>query len=245
MKTLAITLVILAIYAYIMGNFSPATLIAAASGHNIKKEGSGNAGTTNVLRVVGKKAALITLIIDVTKGFVATRIGFLLTLQVFNFNDNKNVMVLFYAIVASGLCGLGVFLGHVWPIILDFQGGKGVATALGVLLATNWKTALICLGAFLLVVILTRMVSLGSIVAAICFSFLFAVQILITGNLLPGGKDIDWGAYSVSLAGKMLILLPYIIMVVVLIYKHKDNIGRIIKGEENKISFSGKARQTE
>lgn len=181
--------------AYLLGNISPSTLIAKSKGINIKKAGSGNAGTTNALRVLGKKAALVTLIIDIGKGTAAVLIA-------------KALLPWDIAMFSALL----VFLGHVWPICLKFQGGKGVATAFGALLGVNWKLALICLAIVIVIVLITRMVSLGSISAAVIFVIL---------------------AYFMEPA----FLKVGIPMAAILIFKHRANLVRIIKGEENKISF--------
>lgn len=186
------------ICAYLLGNISPATIIAKAAGINIKKEGSGNAGTTNVLRTVGKKAALITLVIDVGKGYLAVLLA--------------GVFLPWNIAVISAVF---VFAGHVWPVFLKFQGGKGVATAFGAIIAVNWIMALICLAIVVIIVLITRMVSLGAISAAVCFPFL-------------------------SFFMEPYFCLVGSLMALILIYKHKENIKRLIKGEENKISFGKK-----
>lgn len=236
MKIIAIIVLILA--TYLMGNVSPATLLAHASGHDIKREGSGNAGTTNVLRVVGRKAAIITLIVDVGKGFIATMIGYLVTLDIFNYRDHPSAITVYYGVIVSGICGLAVFLGHVWPVILDFKGGKGVATALGVLLATDWKIALICFALFLVVVAITKYVSLGSLSAAVYFLLLFVWHKAVLGQFMPKGVEFYMRSQTIEIATKFLILFPYVIMVVILFYKHRDNIKRIVDGSENKLSLS-------
>ncbi len=193
------TLFILAlVLAYLMGNISPSTILAKARGLDIKKEGSGNAGTTNALRVMGKKAALITLIIDAGKGWLAVFIAR-------QFLPDK----------LAFFCALAVFVGHVWPAIYKFKGGKGVATAFGTLLAINWQLALICLGIVALMVIIFKMVSLGSITAALVFPVL---AWFMEPEFLPAG----------------------ICMALILLFKHRQNIKRILTGTENKISFSKK-----
>lgn len=110
--------------AYLIGNISPAIILGKLSGVDIKKEGSGNAGTTNVLRVLGKKAAFITLVIDIAKGFLAVRLGML------------------FGYETGAVCAVAVFCGHIWPCFYRFKGGKGVATAFGALLAINWMLGL-------------------------------------------------------------------------------------------------------
>lgn len=183
------------IISYLLGNVSPSTLLAKARGLDIKKEGSGNAGTTNALRVMGKKAAIITLIIDVGKGWLAVFLA-----------------LKFLPAEYAYFCALAVFVGHVWPIIYKFKGGKGVATAFGTLLAVNWQLALICLGIVIVIVVLSKMVSLGSVSAALAFP---VIAWFMEPKFLPAG----------------------ICMALILLFKHRANISRLIKGEENKISF--------
>lgn len=200
---ISIKFVILLLIAYMLGNISPSTILAKAKGIDIKKSGSGNAGTTNALRVLGAKAAVITLVIDIGKGFLAVFLAgiFLNPMQV-------------------SFCALAVFLGHVWPLLLKFKGGKGVATAFGALLSLNWQLALICLGIVVLVVLVTRMVSLGSVTAALVFPFL---AYFMEKEFLPAG----------------------ICMALILIFKHRANIARILSGNESKLSFKKKENKGE
>ncbi len=195
----AVKMVLAVVIAYFLGNISPSTLLAKAAGLDIKKEGSGNAGTTNALRVLGKKAALITLVVDIGKGFVAVELGYLLSTP-----------------QAAMFCALAAFVGHVWPVVFKFKGGKGVATAFGVLLGINWQLALAALAVVAVVVILSRMVSLGSITGAAAFpvlAYFMEPDFLYVGTF----------------------------MAVLLIYNHRGNIKRLIKGEENKLSFGKKS----
>ncbi|MGN0711164.1 MAG: glycerol-3-phosphate 1-O-acyltransferase PlsY [Anaerovoracaceae bacterium] len=195
--------VVTVIAAYFMGNISPAILIGRMHGIDIKKEGSGNAGTTNVLRVLGKKAAAATLLIDIFKGVFAVLLG-------------KLVGAFFLApevaIYLNMACGLAVFCGHIWPMAFGFKGGKGVATAFGVLMAVSPVLGLAELAVVAVVVLLTRMVSLGSVLGAIAFPF-------IANHYDP--RYLGWG----------------LIMALIVLYKHNANISRIVKGEESKISF--------
>jgi glycerol-3-phosphate acyltransferase PlsY len=191
------------VIAYLLGNISPSTIQAKMAGLDIKKEGSGNAGTTNTLRVLGKKAALITLVIDIGKGVLAVLIG--------GWMASPH---------AAGLCAVAVLLGHVFPVFLKFQGGKGVATAFGAFLAIDWRMALLCLLIVAVVVLLTRYVSLGSVTAAVACPFLCL------------WLDPDF--------------VPYVIvMVLIVIFKHRADLVRLAHGEENKLSFKMKDRKGE
>ena len=181
--------------AYFIGNISPATLVAKAAGIDIRKEGSGNPGTTNVLRVLGKKAAIATLLIDVLKGVVAVMLGRIV--------GNEWLGV---------LCGFVVFLGHIWPICFRFKGGKGIATAFGVLLAVDPIVGLLCLAVALLGAAVSKRMSIGSIAGAIALP-------LLIGYFKPE------------------FVIVFSAMAVIVIIKHRKNIVRIIKGEEPKLNL--------
>ena len=137
------------VIAYLLGSISPSIIQGRLAGVDIKKEGSGNAGTTNTLRVLGKKAALITLIIDVGKAVLAVFLG----------GTQGNL--------CSYICAVAVFAGHIWPVYFGFKGGKGVATAFGAILMVNWKLALIALAIAAVLTIVTKRMSVGSIFAAL------------------------------------------------------------------------------
>jgi len=184
------------VLAYLIGSISPSTLLAKASGHDIKKEGSGNAGTTNTLRVLGKKAAIITLIVDIGKGILAVQLAYMIS-----------------GPDAAMVAALAAFVGHVWPIYFRFQGGKGVAVAFGVILRLNWQIALLMAGILVVVVLITRMVSAGSITVAVVFPV------------------VCWFMYRD-------FFFIGLIMALLMIYKHKENIGRLMRGEENKLDLS-------
>ena len=195
MTELIIKYVLLLVVAYLVGNISPAILLGKLYGVDIKKEGSGNAGTTNVLRVLGKKSAVITLVIDILKGFIATWLGFTL-------GDYR----------LGTLCAVAVFCGHIWPCFFHFKGGKGVATAFGAILAVNWHLALVVLAVVAIGVLLTRRMSVGSLLGAASFP-------VLAWFLEPG------------------FVIPGTIMAIIVIVKHRSNIKRLLRGEEPKMSF--------
>ncbi len=200
-----IILIITVIASYFAGNISPAILIGRLHGMDIKKEGSGNAGTTNVLRVLGKKAAVATLVIDILKGVAAVSAG-KMTGQIF-LPEHPEYLVM--------ACGIAVFCGHIWPAAFGFKGGKGVATAFGVMMAVSPILGLSELAIMVIIVLTTRMVSLGSVAGALAFPF-------IVNHFMP--EYLPWG----------------LIMALIVLYKHNENITRIIKGEESKIDFKNK-----
>ena len=152
--------VITAIISYLIGSINFSVILSKKiAGFDVREKGSGNAGSTNMLRSVGKKAAALTLICDILKGVVAILIAMLIG-WIFNV-ENKSLLV--------QISGIAVVIGHTFPIFFGFKGGKGVATSLGILIMTNWQIGLICLVFGIVLIILTRMVSLGSCTAAVLF----------------------------------------------------------------------------
>ncbi|MCI8486534.1 MAG: glycerol-3-phosphate 1-O-acyltransferase PlsY [Clostridia bacterium] len=204
-----VTYIIIAIIAYAIGSINFSVIFSRKfAGFDVREKGSGNAGTTNMLRSVGKKAAIITLICDILKGIVSILIA--LVVSYFVKEADKSILV--------QLAGFFAVFGHTFPIFFEFRGGKGVATALGVILLTNWQIGLICLVFALCLIILTKMVSLGSIMTAILFPIL---TIFIHENFIASGNYIIFG-----IALGLLVVL-----------NHRANLKRILEGNENKLSF--------
>ena len=209
------TYIIIALIAYAIGSINFSVIISKKmAGFDIREKGSGNAGSTNMLRSIGKKAALITLICDVLKGVVAVLIAVIAGFII------KDVDKAFLVQIA----GILVVIGHTFPIFFGFKGGKGVATSLGVLLITNWQIGLICLVFALVIMALSRMVSLGSISAAILFPVL---TLFIHTHFIVDASGIKFFVFSIILAG-------------VVIFNHRSNIQRILSGTESKLSFKKK-----
>ena len=196
-----------AVVAYVIGSINFAVIFSKKfAGFDVRKKGSKNAGTTNVLRTAGPKLAILTLICDILKGIVAVLTAILAK----RMWDGFDVETLKY------IAGFMVILGHTYPIFFEFKGGKGVATAIGVLLMLNWKIGLICLAFGLVIIALTKMVSLGSILAAILFPIL---SIFMQENITT-----------------VQIILCFLIGLFV-VFNHRANLKRIKEGKENKLSF--------
>ena len=196
--------VLAVIIAYALGNINPAILIGRLHGVDIKKDGSGNAGTTNVLRVLGKKAAAETLLVDIGKGVVAVLIGKLI-----------GGMIMTDPGLLGAWCALAVFCGHIWPAAFGFKGGKGIATGFGSIVTACPPVGGIILLVAIVGMILTQRVSVGSVAAAL--------TLIVAGfSFAP-----SYGIY-------------FAIMGLIAIWKHRANIGRLIRGEEPKISFKKK-----
>ena len=203
--------IVVTIIAYLLGSISFSVIISKKmAGFDVRQKGSGNAGTTNVLRTVGKKASIITLICDILKGVVEILVAYVAGLIM---KDSVDKALLIQ------LAGIAVILGHTFPIFFGFKGGKGIATALGVLMMTNWNIGLICLVFALVLMILTRMVSLGSIAAAVLFPVLI-IFMPHTAYLVDGNYII----YSILLA-------------ILVVFNHRANVKRLLTGTENKIDF--------
>ena len=209
--------IVVTIIAYLIGSVNFSVLISKKmAGFDVRDKGSGNGGTTNVLRTVGKKAAALTLIADILKGIVAVLIawGIKKTMR-----ENVNGAILVQ------LAGFAVVVGHTFPVFFGFRGGKGIATSLGILLLLNWQIGLICLVFAIALMAVTRMVSLGSISAAVLFPIL---TIFIHDNYLVSGNYIVFG----------------IAMAAFVIYNHRANIRRIMSGTENKLQFTTKSKES-
>jgi len=210
-----IVYILMAVIAYCIGSVNFSVILSKKmAGFDVREKGSGNAGTTNMLRSVGKKAAAVTLICDILKGVVSILIAMVLGNLITD--TNKELLV--------QIAGIASIIGHTFPVFFQFKGGKGVATALGVLLISNWQIGLICLVFALVLIILTRMVSLGSCVAAILFPVL---TLFINENytvLTEGKSGTTYFIYSVILA-------------IIVLFNHRKNIKRILNGNENRISF--------
>ena len=204
--------IIMGIVAYLIGSVNFSILISKKfAGFDVREKGSGNAGTTNMLRTVGKGAAIITLVLDILKGVLAIYFAIF-----YKWLCLKLAQVEIDASILVQISGIFVIIGHTYPIYFGFKGGKGVATSLGVIMIINWQIGLICLVFALILMILTRIVSLGSVAAAILFPVL---TLFITENYsVPG----DYRIFGILLG-------------VFVCFNHRANIKRLLKGEEKRI----------
>nr|WP_279618543.1 glycerol-3-phosphate 1-O-acyltransferase PlsY [Ignatzschineria sp. RMDPL8A] len=184
---------------YLAGSISSAIIVCRAFGlPDPRTTGSNNPGATNVMRLGGKKAAIITLVGDLLKGLIPVAIVNLLALSP----------------LALALSALGAFLGHLFPIFFGFKGGKGVATAFGAILGLSPLVALCAFGTWILVFLTTKISSLSALTAAVLaplFLYLFKAP--------------------------FEIVIVVIMMDLLLIYRHKANISRLLKGEEGKMNL--------
>ena len=190
------------ILGYLIGNFATSYVAGKLIANiDIRNYGSGNAGATNTFRVLGPAAGTIVFIGDVLKGLLAALIGRWLT-----------------GTVAGGmLAGTFAVVGHNWPVMFNFKGGKGIASSFGLIMALFPKIGLILFVVVVTVILVSRYVSLGSITAAV----LFPILLIIFGQ-----------PFRIVLLGLILCLMA--------LWRHTDNISRLRMGKENKISFLGK-----
>ncbi len=184
---------------YLLGNFSPAYLLGRMKGYDIRKEGSGNVGATNAFLLVGKHAFFITAALDILKAFAAWKIS----------------AALFPSLAIAGqLGGAACVIGHMYPVLLGFHGGKGLASLGGVALAWSWKWFLILLAAAIVIAFVTRYVCLVAPIMSI---------------IIPACYYWD----TRFLAGAVVLLLP----AVPIFLKHRENFVRIREGTEMRTSF--------
>lgn len=202
--------IIFSIVAYLLGSIPSAVWVGKAWYNiDVREHGSKNAGATNTFRVLGKKPGIVVLSIDIIKGALATLLPVVVLNSTLRIENEHIIQIQILAAVFA-------VVGHVFPIFAQFKGGKGVATSLGVIIGLQPLAALVCVVLFLIVFILFQFVSLGAIVAAL--SFPLVIRFIIQ-------EDSNW-LFCFS------ILLSFLV-----IFAHRKNIGRLVKGEEAKMNL--------
>jgi len=186
---------------YLLGSFPSGYLAGIiAKGIDIRSLGSGSTGATNVLRHIGKRAAITVFLLDVFKGVIS-----ILLAKYFLLNDSWQVAI-----------GLSTLIGHIWPVWLNWRGGKAVATGLGIFLGLSWQVGLATLGVFILMITLFRIVSLASVSAALALPFIMFISFKTSSISLP-------------------FLVISLLAMTLVIWRHRENILRLMKGKEPKI----------
>lgn len=209
-------IILAAITAYLLGSIPTAVWFGKRFYKiDIREHGSGNAGATNTFRVLGVKAGSVVLAIDILKGWSATSLAELLVLlEIVSYDE----FIIYKMVMYKLIFGTIAILGHIFPIYANFKGGKGVATLLGMMLAVHSVITLICVGVFVLVLLLSRYVSLGSLLATLAFPLLLL--------LVPRFKPDD----------PTLIVFGFLMFAVVAL-THQKNIVKLIQGEENRANI--------
>lgn len=196
-----IQIIVIALLGYAIGNFSPAYIFGQLVGNlDVREQGSGNAGATNVMRLIGWRYGALVFILDMLKGLAASALGYWLGQE-----------------VGLAVASLGVILGHDFPAVLNFRGGKGIASTTGIFLHLFPVPTLIAILVFVAAVLITRMVSVGSLV----FVLVMTIYTVVSGQ--PAA----------------LIILA-VVVAVFAFARHSSNIKRILNGVENKISLGKK-----
>ena len=189
---------------YLFGSFPSGYLAGRiVKGIDIRSLGSGSTGATNVLRHIGKRAAITVFLIDVFKGVIS-----ILLAKYFLLNDSWQVAI-----------GLSTLIGHIWPVWLNWKGGKAVATGLGIFLGLSWQVGLATLGVFFIMISLFRIVSLASVSAALSLPLIMFLSFKTSSISLP-------------------FLLISLLAMTLVIWRHRENIVRLMKGKEPRIGQS-------
>jgi len=194
--------------AYLLGSI-PTSIIISKKFYNIdiREHGSGNAGATNTIRVLGWKAGIIVFVVDVLKGWLAVNLVRLTNFYIPDTGDYINFQL---------LLGIAAIIGHIFPIFAEFKGGKGVATLFGFILAISPTATLICAGIFIIVLLITKYVSLSSMIAGIAFPIVLIFVVKTTTQSL---------------------IIFSIFVSILLLFTHQKNIERLLRKQENKALF--------
>ncbi|KEQ29229.1 glycerol-3-phosphate 1-O-acyltransferase PlsY [Pedobacter antarcticus] len=197
------------ILAYLCGSIPTAVWLGQAFyGIDVREYGSGNAGATNTFRVLGTKAGLAVMIIDIAKGFTATKLAYFIGMSVTGPHNSSQFVNYELAL------GVTAVMGHLFPVFAGFRGGKGVATLLGMILAVNFPAAMLCVLVFVVTLLLTKYVSLSSI----CAGFTFPLGII----------------FVLHSTIKSEVLYSMVVCILVLV-THQKNLERLLKGKESKV----------
>ena len=206
--------ILLIVLAYLLGSIPTSVWVGKwFHGKDVRDYGSGNAGATNTIRVLGWKAGIPVLIVDMFKGWLVVHLAYITYVYVPKSDD-----FITYQLVL----GTAAMVGHIFPVYVGFRGGKGVATLFGIILALNPVSTAVCIGIFLVIIFLTKYVSLGSIIAGFSFPF---VLILIFHTTTPS------------------LMIFSLAVAILLLFTHQKNIERLLRNQESKATFLILARK--
>lgn len=210
------------VISYLLGSLNFSIIVSRKCVHkDIRESGSHNAGATNMLRTNGKKYAILTFFGDVFKLFVAVFIAYLIIGQN-DFNSN--------AYLFKSVAGLACVIGHMYPCFFSFKGGKGVSVCAGMVACIDWRIALILIVVFAVVVLISKYVSLGSIIISICYPILIYIM------FVPDSITLN----TTFVSERWIATLVALIFTLIVVIKHSANIKRLINGTESKISLKSK-----
>lgn len=216
-------LAVIILLSYLVGSIPTSIIVSKlAKGIDIREHGSGNAGGTNVMRVLGWKHGLLVILLDALKGVIA--VVFIARLH-YGSMPFQNATPFDDFTLIQIIAGIAAVIGHIWTVFAGFKGGKGIATALGMLSMIITVDMMIAVGVFIIVVLVSKYISLGSIIGAITVP----LALIVRENIF----HVDIQNYNT--------LLPFVISVSLLvIFTHRKNVVRLLNGKENKVNFSRK-----
>lgn len=214
-----------AIFAYLLGSISFSIIITklVTKKEDIRTMGSGNAGFTNVLRSVGKGPAVFTIVFDFLKGVLSVFIGGLIMSTIMVDNQPSAELISY----GKYLCGICCMAGHIYPVYFGFKGGKGVVTAAALILMVDWRVFLVVISAFLIVFLITKIISISSIISAVVFPAATFGFTFFADYLGKGGFSVTYVVIDTAFALGIGVFV---------IAKHKQNIIRLLNGTEKKIT---------
>ena len=206
---ISVSSILALIVAYLFGSIPTAVWLGQSFyGVDVREFGSGNAGATNTFRVLGKKAGIAVMFIDILKGWTATNLAYFIGISVTG--PQSSIQFINYQLIL----GVIAVLGHLFPVFAGFRGGKGVATLFGMVLAIHFEASMVCVAVFVVVLLLTHYVSLSSICAG--FAFPFSVSVIFHTSVRS-------------------ILLYGICICALILITHQKNIERLLKGKESRV----------
>ena len=227
----AIGFFMIAIIAYLLGSISFAVIFSKLfTKRDVREQGSGNAGMTNVLRTAGVLPGILTCVFDFAKASLSVAVGMYTIVPYLNSIAPHGISIapLYGGMLAATCC----MLGHIFPIFFEFRGGKGIMTAIGAIFLIDWRIACILLVVFAIVLLLTKIISISSICAAATYPIATFLIAFFAKSPQPDGS------YHLFFLPLWLFeTIGAVIMAAITILKHRDNIRRLIRGEEKKMTI--------
>lgn len=225
--------ILIAVAGYLLGSVSFSILLTKIfKKDDIRNYGSGNAGATNVLRSAGKLPAALTFILDFSKCAVSVLIGYYVFLSV----CNANGLPVSLAVAGKYAAGIGCMLGHIYPVYFGFRGGKGVVTAAALIALLDWRVFVPAITVFILIFAWKKIVSLGSVVGMTAYPI---INFLVLFFFDYAGSPLQ-NHGTASFFYVMALTLGSLMISAIVIFVHRPNIKRLLKGEEKPISFGSK-----
>lgn len=220
--------ILIILVSYLLGSVNFACIITKVySGKDIREEGSGNAGMTNVMRFIGKLPGMLTLVGDIAKVIIAISVSRMILGEQY-----QGLLVL-----CNYMSGFFCIIGHLYPVFFQFRGGKGVAVSFGTMLMIDYRVVAVALAVFLATLLIWRMVSLSSMAAAVAFPI---STFLLYEDVIPENPELSRALSFFYNDQRALVTILAVLFMLIVIIKHIPNIKRIVRGEESKIGIKKK-----